>query len=72
MTTKQTRRSISINGQLFDRVQRYCKTHRLAVSAYVTQLLIDDLDESAAGRTSTSTPPVAATKPPTGSHGFTF
>jgi len=69
-TTRQTRRSISINGQLFAQVQRYCKTHGLAVSAYVTQLLVDDLDESAVS--GTSTPPVVATKPPTGSHGFTF
>ena len=44
MAKIQTRRSISINGQLFVQVQRHCREQKISMSSYVTRLLAEDLD----------------------------
>ena len=68
MAKVQTRKSISINGRLFARLQQRCRQQQMSMSAYVTQLVEADLTEPP--KTNGRPGP---TPPPTGRHTpFTF
>jgi len=40
---KQTRRAVSVRGETYDRVQAYCRKHKLTVSGFVEKLVADIL-----------------------------
>lgn len=44
MAKVQTRRSISISGQLFAKLHQHCQMRGVAMSAYVTELLQSELE----------------------------
>jgi|MudIll2142460700_1097286.scaffolds.fasta_scaffold00145_25 hypothetical protein len=65
MAKVQTRRSISINGQLFAKLRQHCQARGVAMSAYVTELLQRELEPkyrgqgTVTGRFSSATPNLA-------------
>jgi hypothetical protein len=58
MAKIQTRRSISINGQLFVRFRQLCRSRGVSMSAYVTRLIEADLGLAQPRRLSAETPNV--------------
>jgi hypothetical protein len=49
MAKVQTRRSISVNGQLFAKLRQHCQARGVAMSAYVTELLQRELEPNYQG-----------------------
>ncbi len=45
MAKKQTRRSISIRGEIYDMVKRYCDAHGISMSAFVEERILEFLGE---------------------------
>ncbi len=43
-TKKQSRRSISVKGEIYDKVKKYCEDHNISMSAFVEERIIEYLD----------------------------
>lgn len=61
MAKVQTRKSISINGQLFAKLRQHCQAHGVSMSAYISRLIEGDLSSkytTTTGRLSSAKPPL--------------
>lgn len=45
MARKQTRRSISIRGEIYDMVKKYCDARGISMSAFVEERILEYLGE---------------------------
>jgi len=74
MAKHQTRRSISIKGLTYQRLQKYCDEHDKTMSGYLEELLAEKLDQLGVPEETVLLPrPIPKKKPEdfAGSH-FTF
>jgi len=74
MAKHQTRRSISIKGLTYQRLQKYCEAHDKTMSGYLEEILAEKLDQLGVPEETLLRPrPIPEKKPEdfVGSH-FTF
>jgi hypothetical protein len=64
MAKKQTRRSISVSGPLYDRFRAYCHTNDVSMSSVVTKLVTDHLDQEESDAAPDVPPEPVVTKAP--------
>ena len=43
-TKKQSRRSISVKGEIYEKVKKYCEDHNISMSAFVEERITEYLD----------------------------
>lgn len=64
MSKKQTRRSISVNRKLYDRLKAYCESTGVAMSAFTEAALEDRMTAPTAGATAISAAPSPSARKP--------